>query len=1056
MNISALFIRRPVATVLVMVAITIFGMVGYHLLPVNDLPNVDFPTIYVSANLPGANPETMASAVATPMEREFSTIPGLDSMTSANSQGSTRITLQFALERDIDGAAQDVQSALSHVIRRLPDSMPTPPTFRKVNPADQAILYLALGSRTLPMSTVDEYANTFMAQRISMIDGVAQVQVYGSQKYAVRIQLDPRKLTANGLGLDEVASAISQGNVNLPVGTLYGRHMAFTLASNGQLMRAREYESLVVAWRGGNPVFLRDLGVALDDVENNKQAAWFNGDRAVVLAIQRQPGTNTIEVVDRIKAMLPAIQAQLPAALSFGVLYDRSISIRESVNEVKFTLVLTMFLVVLVIFLFLRNVRATVIPSLALPLSVIATFGIMNLLHFSVNNLTLVALTLALGFVVDDAIVMLENVVRHVEHGEKPMEAAYRGAGEIGFTILSMTLSLVAVFIPVLFMGGIIGRLFKEFAVTIAVAILLSGFISLSLTPMMCSRLLKPVGAVRHGHLFLATEKVFQGMLALYRWTLQLALRLHPATMLLFIATLVASAFFFRAVPKGFLPSEDLGRISGQVEAAQGISFDGMVEHQLAAAEIVAGDPDIEAFMSRAGGGSGNSGRFFVRLRSRPPRERTPDEIIQSLRPKLSEIPGIRVFLTNPPSISFGGRLSKAQYQYTLQSPDTEELYEYAPILEKSLRDLPGIQDVSSDLEITNPQVRVAVDRTKAAGLGLAVEQIQRALALAYGSSQVSTIDAPTDQYNVILELLPQYQRDPSALSLLYVRSSSGELIPLETVAKFVPEVGPLSVNHQGQLPAVTISFNLAPGVALGTAVQQVERVARRTLPDSISASFQGTAQAFADSTRGLGILLVLAIAVIYIVLGILYESFYHPVTILSGLPAAGAGALGALLLFGRQLDLYAFVGVILLVGIVKKNAIMMIDFALDVQREEGLNARDAIYQGCLIRFRPIMMTTMAALMGTLPIAIGIGATADTRRSLGIAVVGGLVVSQFLTLYITPVFYVYVEAVRRWIDRVFRRGGRKEERGMTTPAPEPLREPQPAGTSAGQGGNGKG
>jgi len=1023
MNLSALFIRRPVATILVMAAIMIFGVLGYRQLPVSDLPSVDYPTISVSASLPGASPETMASSVATPLEREFSTIAGVDSMTSSNSQGNSQITITFSLERNIDAAAQDIQSAISKASRSLPADMPTPPSFRKVNPADAPVLFLVLSSANLPLSTVTDYADNVLSQRISMISGVAQVQVYGSQKFAVRIQLDPRAMQARNISVDEVSRAISNANVNLPTGTLYGPYQAFTVEANGQLMRARDFEEVAVRWNNGSPVRLRDIGTAIDDVESNRTAAWYVNTRAIILAVQRQPGTNTIEVIDRIKDLLPAMRAQLPAALNLDILYDRSLTIRESVNEVKFTLRLTIGLVILVIFLFLRNVRATLIPSLALPLSIVGTFGIMKLLGFSLDNLSLIALTLAVGFVVDDAIVMLENIVRHVEQGEEPMQAAFKGAGEIGFTILSMTISLVAVFIPVLFMGGLIGRLFNEFAITIAVAILISGFVSLTLTPMLCSRFLRSREKTHHGRVFNATEKIFQGMLAIYRWTLRLSLRLHPLTMLIFIATLAFSVHLFRVVPKGFLPSEDTGRISGQTEGAQGISFDSMIAHQQAAAEILAKDPNVDAFMSSAGagssGGAGNTGRFFIRLKERPERTMHPDQVIQELRPKLSQIPGFRVFLQNPPSITFGGRSAKAQYQFTLQSPDTDELYHYAPLLEAELRNLPNLQDVSSDLQISSPQVNVDIDRDKAAQLGLSIQQIESALYSAYGSRQVSTIDTANDQYKVLMELAPKFQRDPSALAMLYVRSSKGALIPLNTVARFTKGTGPLSVNHQGQLPAVTLSFNLKPGEALGTALAEIERISRQVLPASISTSFQGTAQAFASSTAGLGLLLILAVLVIYIVLGILYESFIHPITILSGLPAAGAGALAALMVFKLQLDLYSFVGVILLVGIVKKNAIMMIDFALDAQREQNLPPREAIYQGCLIRFRPIMMTTMSALMGTLPIAIGMGGAADTRRSLGIAVVGGLVVSQLLTLYITPVFYIYMEALRRLPAKLF-------------------------------------
>jgi len=1021
-------------TTLVMAAILLFGVMSYRLLPVSDMPSIDFPTISVSAGLPGASPETMASAVATTLERQFSTIAGLESMNSSSAKGSTNITLQFSLDRDIDAAAQDVQSAISQATHHLPDNMPSPPTFRKVNPADQPVLFLAISSPSLLLSKVFEYADTYMAQRISTIEGVAQVQVYGSTKYAVRILLDPGKLAVRGIGLDEAALAVQRNNVNLPSGNLDGPHQAFTIQTDGQLTNASEFRKLVIAWRDGSPVRLEDVGDALDDVENDKSMAWFGDVRAIILAIQRQPGTNTVKVVDAVKTLLPTFRAQIPAAINMDVLYDRSISIRDSVAEVKFTLVLTMGLVVLVIFLFLRKISATVIPSLALPMSVIATFAVMHLLHFSLDNLSLIALTLAVGFVVDDAIVMLENIVRHVEQGEPPHEAALRGSREIGFTILSMTLSLVAVFIPVLFMGGIIGRILNEFAVTIAASILVSGFVSLSLTPMLCSRFLQPHRTEKHGALFNAFERFFDGMLATYRWTLRLTLRHRFATFVVFVATLVLTVYLFIAAPKGLISGEDLGQIMIQTEAAQGVSFATLVEHQKAVADILKKDPNIAAFMSSAsGGGAGNTGRFFTRLKPREERKMSAEEVIQSLRPKLSVVPGVRVYLQNLASISFGARMSRSQYQFTIQGPDTDELYRYAPILESRMRDLPGFQDVSSDLLIANPQVNVEIDRDKAAALGVSVRKIEETLNAAYGSTQVSAIDAATDQYQVIMELAPQYQQDASSLSLLYIRSDSGELIPLSTVAKVTRGVGPLTINHQGQLPSVTTSFNLKPGTALGDAKTAVENLAAQTLPDTISYGFQGTAQAFASSMRGLGILLVMAILIIYIVLGILYESFIHPITILSGLPSAGVGALLALMLFRMELGLYSFVGIIMLVGIVKKNAIMMIDFALDAQRRGGLAPADAIYQGALIRFRPIMMTTMSALMGCLPIAIGIGSGSATRRPLGIAVVGGLLLSQLLTLYISPVFYVYLESFRSRVARLF----------ASSPAPDA--PPEPAG-----------
>jgi HAE1 family hydrophobic/amphiphilic exporter-1 len=1021
MNIAKLFIDRPVMTSLVMLAILLFGVMGYRLLPVNDLPNVDFPTITVSANLPGASPETMASSVATPLEKQFSTIAGLDSMTSSNSLGVTQITLQFNLSRDIDAAAQDVQSAIAATGSQLPADMPTPPSYRKVNPADQPIIYLTLGSPTLPLSTVDEYAETFIAQRISTISGVAQVQVFGSQKYAVRAQLDPAAMAARGVGIDEVANAIQTGNVNLPTGTLYGPHQAFTVEANGQMTNAAAYRPLIVAYRNGSPVRLEELGRVIDSVENDKAASWYNDARAIVLAIQRQPGTNTVEVVDNIKSLLPTFRSQMPAAINLNILYDRSQSIRDSVHDVEFTLMLTICLVVMVIFLFLRNLSATIIPSLALPMSIVGTFAVMYLLGYTLDNLSLMALTLSVGFVVDDAIVILENIVRHLEMGEGALEAALKGSREIGFTIISMTLSLSAVFIPVLFMGGILGRLLREFAVTIGMAILISGVVSLTLTPMLCSRFLRAPEASRHGRLYAASERVFDWMLRIYDRSLKMVLKFRLATMIISAIILLVTAYLFVVIPKGFLPSEDTGQILAITEAAQGIGFDEMVQHQQALAEIIGQDANVDAYMSTVGSGgastASNSGRIFIRLKPRSERRLSADAVIQELRPKLAVIPGINVFMQNPPLIRIGGQLSKSAYQFTLQSPDTDELYKYASILETRMQSIADFQDVTSDLQINNPQVSVEMDRDKMQALGLTASQVENTLFDAYGTRQISTIFAPNNEYRVIIGLAPQYQLDPSAFSNLYVRSPQAQEIPLNTVATITRSVGPLSVNHLGQIPSVTISFNLKPGLSLGDAVRTVNNLAGEVLPVSISTSFQGTAQAFESSLTGLGVLLVVAILVIYIVLGILYESFIHPLTILSGLPSAAFGALLTLMIFHKDLDLYAFVGIIMLIGIVKKNAIMMIDFALAARQNEGKAAMDAIYEGCLIRFRPIMMTTLAALMGTLPIALGVGAGAESRRSLGLAVVGGLLVSQLLTLYVTPVFYTYMESLQQRMAR---------------------------------------
>ena len=1023
MSIVEPFVRRPVMTTLVSLAFLLFGVLAYQQLPVSDLPNVDFPTILVSARLPGASPDTMASAVAMPLERQFTTIAGLDNMSSSNSMGLTQITLQFVLERNIDAAAQDVQTAIAQTMSQLPQNMPSPPTYYKVNPAEEPILYLSMVSPTLPLSTVDEFGETFVAQRISMVNGVAQVQVYGGQKYAVRVQVDPKALASRGIGIDEVADAVAKANVDLPTGALWGAQEALTVQSNGQLYSAAEYKPVIVAYRDGRPVRLQELGRVIDSVENDKVASWFCDStgqrRSISMAIMKQPGANTVTVVDGIKQLLAQMRPQIPPAIEIKLMSDESRSIRDSVNDVKFTLLLTVCLVVLVIFLFLRNLSATLIPSLALPLSIVGTFAVMYLLGYTVDTLSLMALTLSVGFVVDDAIVMLENIVRHLEMGKSKLQAALEGSREIGFTILSMTLSLAAVFLPVLFLGGIVGRLLHEFAVTIGAAILVSGFVSLTLTPMLCSRFLRPQKEQRHGWLYRQTERFFDAMVRGYEASLQVALRHRPATMLLFFVMLGGSVYLFYAIPKGFLPSEDTGEIYLFAEAAQGISFDAMAAHQKELAEIVRTDPDVRIANSNIGASGSsntlNTGRMFIDLKPRRERKASVDEKIEEFRPKLAAVPGIRAFLQNLPRISLGGRITKSLYQITLQSPDTRDLYAASQQFERRLHGLKELEDVTSDLQMANPQLEVHVDRDKAAAVGVSATQVEDALYSAFGARQISTIYAPNNQYRVILELLPEYQRDPAALSLLYVRSAGGQLVPIESLAQMSRDVGPTTVNHSGQLPSVTVSFNLSAGTALSQAVDAVNRVARDTLPATITTSFQGTAQAFEKSFRGLSVLLILAILVIYLVLGVLYESFIHPLTILSGLPSAAFGALVTLLLFKTDLNIYSFVGVIMLVGIVKKNAIMMIDFALEAQREQGKPPQEAIYQGCLIRFRPIMMTTMAALMGTLPIALGVGAGAEARRPLGLAVVGGLVISQFVTLYLTPVFYLYMDSFQQWL-----------------------------------------
>jgi hydrophobic/amphiphilic exporter-1 (mainly G- bacteria), HAE1 family len=1058
MSIPEVFIRRPVATTLVMIGILLFGVAGYRNLPVSDLPNVDYPTINVKASLPGANSDTMAAAVALPLEKQFSAIAGLDSMSSQNVVGSTSITLQFNLKRNIDGAAQDVQNAITQAAKQLPANMPSPPSISKVNPADQPVLNLALSSATLPLSAVDEYAETLIAQSISTVNGVAEVQVYGTAKYAVHVQLDPHAMATRQIGIDDVSKALTDGNVNLPSGVLYGPQRAVTLQASGQLFKAVDFSSMIVAYHNGSPVRMADIGHVIDGVENPYVATWYydknesKGIRAIQLAISKQPGTNAVEVVDGIKAMLPNLQAQLPPSVQMKILFDRSLTIRNSVDDVKFTLALALMLVILVIFLFLRNLSATVIPSLALPFSLVGTFAVMYLCDFSIDNLSLMALTLAVGFVVDDAIVMLENIVRHMEQGKTALQAALDGANEIGFTIVSMTISLSAVFLPVLFLGGVLGRLLNEFAVTIMSAILVSGFVSLTLTPMMCSRFLKHDHNQKHGYLFNFFERVQDWLTHVYDRCLRVVLRHKPATLVASLLLAAGTIYLYGVIPKGFLPSEDIEQFNGTTEAVEGISFDAMVDHQNKVAEIIARDPAVAYVMSSVGSGnrSLNQGNLNVRLKPRSERPQV-DQVIQSLRPKLAVVPGISVFMRNDPPINIGGIRSKALFQFTMQSPDTDELFRSSQDFVVKMQKLPTIQDVSSDLQIRNPQINVNIDRDSASSLGVTPNQIETALYSAYGLRQISTIFAPNNQYRVIMELQPEYQHDANALAMLYIRSSSGTLVPLSGVAKLTNSLGPLSVNHLGQLPAVTISFNLRQGYSIGDAVSQINSMAASSLPSTVLTTFQGNAQAFQSSLTGLGMLVLLSILVIYIVLGILYESFIHPITILSGLPSAGFGALLSLYAFhlaalkgwvpptlDMNLDIYGFVGVIMLIGIVKKNAIMMIDYALELQRNHNKTPAEAIYQGCLVRFRPIMMTTMAALMGTLPIALGLGAGAEARRGLGVSVVGGLFFSQIVTLFLTPVVYIFLEDARQWCARVF---GRKEVTGPSgAPSlPDPVR-----------------
>lgn len=1038
MNASGVFVRRPVATSLVMFALAVFGVMAYFSLSVSDLPNVDFPTLVVSAGLPGANPDTMASAVATPLERQFTTIAGLDNMISVNSTGNSQITLQFDLDRDLDGAAVDVQTAIAAAVPLLPPGMPNPPSFRKFNPADSPIMFLGLTSDSMPAYDLQDIAETQIAQRLSVVPGVAQVNTFGAQKFAVRVQVDPDKLAAHRIGINEVDTALRSWNVNLPTGTLWGEKQALNIRADGQLRRAEQFRPMIISYKNGSPVRLQDIANVIDGVEDDKTGSWLytngKGIKGLNVAIFKQPNSNVIDVNDKIRAMLPDIEKVLPPSANLSIRGDRSRTIRDAFKDIQMTMAFAMALVILVIFLFLRNGRATFIPSMALPLSLCGTLAVMFVLGFSLNNLSMMALILSVGFVVDDAIVMLENIVRHIEKGMPVMEAALLGSREISFTIVSMTVSLAAVFIPILFMGGLLGRLFREFAITIVLAIFFSGFVSISLTPMLCSRLLREHSTEKKNILFRVTERFFDWMLHVYDVSLGWVLRHRPVMMLVFLGTIGATFYCFTLVPKGFIPDQDTDSMYCNSEAAQGISYYKMAEYQQRIGEIVSAEAGVESTMASAGGsfnGSANTARQFVQLLPRSERNVSVSQIIEKVRPKVGNIPGIRVFLTAPPSIRIGGRMSKSQYEYTLQGPDTAELYREAQKLQAEIAKLPEVNDVTSDLQIKNPRLNIKVDRDRVAALQLNMRDVSNAFYDAFGPRWSSTIYAPNSQYRVLLELLPEFQQHPDLLSKIYFKSNQGMLVPLDAFATTFTDAGPQSINHSGQLPSVTISFNLKPGQALGSVVDQVEELATK-LPDTVSTSFQGAAKAFQDSLKNMSMLLIVAVMVVYIALGILYESYIHPLTILSGLPSAALGALLSLLLFKQELNIYAFVGLFMLIGIVKKNAIMQIDFALDAERREGLSARDAIYKGCLVRFRPILMTTMAALLGVLPIAIGQGSGGEARRPLGVCVVGGLIFSQLVTLYLTPVVYTYLDAI---IDRWHQwTGGRQAK---TTPIPAP-------------------